>query len=117
MAVGKIGAIRRCSGHRRRAPLGAEGRIDLGPDPACGKLREPCLRSTGFDLAAEFVPPFPNVRFRRRKNRVFDTAMDHGKPPSTASAPNQLVVHMQSIRVNTDFYQSLGVELCVYDLF
>lgn len=112
MAVGEIGAIWRWRGQRRGSPLGAESRIDLGPYPACGKLCEPRLGSTGFDLAAELVPPFPNVRFRRRQNRIFDPTMDHGKAPlRPLRLPNQRLLRMQSIRVNTVDKQSLGAFL------
>jgi OpgC protein len=38
------------------------------------------LGFTGLDLAAEFVPPFPDVRFRRRHDRKLNASVDHGSP-------------------------------------
>ena len=58
----------------------AQGGIDLRPNAArrqCGKTR---LRSAGLNLVAEFVPPFPNVWFRRSHDRKLDASVDHGNP-------------------------------------
>ena len=51
--------------------------IDLRFDTAHGERRQTRLRLAGLDLVADLEPPFPDVWFGRRLNRVFYALVDH----------------------------------------
>jgi hypothetical protein len=77
-----------------------KGRIDLRSDPPRCQGGETRLRSAGLDLVGEFVPPFPDVRFRRCHDRKLNASVDHGSPLYHLSG-KQLLFGLQSIRANT----------------
>jgi hypothetical protein len=56
----------------------AEGGINLRLNAPSGERRQPGLRSAGFDLVADLEPPFPDIRFGGRHDRVFYAFVDHG---------------------------------------
>ena len=74
--------------------------VNLRLHAPCGQRGQPGLGSSGLDLIGQFVPPFPNVRFRRRHDRKLNASVDHGSPLYHVDE-KQLLFDLQSIRANT----------------
>jgi hypothetical protein len=93
-------------------PTGPQSGVDLRlHTPRC-QGRESRLRSACFNLVAKFVTPFPYVWFCRCHDRKLNTSMDH-EGSLYRTGENQLLLRLQSIRVNTGFCQSKAALLNV----